>query len=91
MTTISEKIQDAFIGAEYLGAQRMEEELIKLVGLQMHNFNTVIADGADDDETEDQYIMCDGFSDDENRIVVHIYYGDVTNEINYVDVSEPAV
>ena len=91
MKTITEKIQDAFIGAEYLGAQRMEEELTELVGLQMYCYDSVIDDGADDDETEDQYVMRDCFADEQYAITVRVYYGDVTGEIGYVDVDEPAV
>ena len=91
MKTITEKIQDAFIGAKYLGALWMEEELTELVGLQMHCYDSVIDDGADDDETEDQYVMRDCFSDDRGSITVRVYYGDVSGEIGYVDVSEPAV
>ena len=91
MMTLTEKIQDAFIGAKYLGAQRMEEELTNLIGLRMHCYDSVIDDGADDDETEDQYVMRDCFSDDRGSITVRVYYGDVTEEIGYVDVSEPGV
>ena len=91
MMTLTEKIQDAFIGAKYLGAQRMEEELTNLIGLRMHCYDSVIDDGADDDETEDQYVMRDCFSDDRGSITVRVYYGDVTEEIGYVDVNEPAI
>lgn len=89
--TLTEKIQDAFIGAKYLGALWMEEELANLTGLRMHCYDSVIDDGADDDETEDQYVMRDCFSDDHYEITVRVYYGDVTGEIGYVDVDEPAV
>ena len=89
--TLTEKIQDSFIGAKYQGALWMEEELTEIVGVQMYCYDSVIDDGADDDETEDQYVMRDCFTDAAGSVTVRVYYGDVTGEIGYVDVSEPGV
>lgn len=89
--TLTEKIQDSFIGAKYQGALWMEEELTEIVGVQMYCYDSVIDDGADDDETEDQYVMRDCFTDAAGSVTVRVYYGDVTGEIGYVDVDEPAV
>jgi hypothetical protein len=91
MLTLTEKIQNSFIGAKYLGALWMQEELTRIVGLEMYCYDSKIDDGADDDETEDQYVMRDCFTDAEYSVTVRVYYGDVTGEIGYVDVSEPGV
>ena len=85
---LADKIQGAFIGAKYLGCSWGEEELTKLVGKKMHQYDDCIDDGADGDETEDIYVRRAGFTTDDNRFSVRIYYGDVTREIGYVDVSE---
>ena len=44
-------------------------------------------DGVDDDECEDEYIMKSCFSTKDDKIIVRIFYGDVTEEIGYVSVS----
>lgn len=48
-------------------------------------------DGADNDETENQYIMKACFSNNNDSIIIRIYYGNVTEEIGYVDVVEIAI
>ena len=68
-----------------------EQLLSDIVGSEMTWYDTCIYDGADDDETEDQYVMRACFSTDGYGVVVRVYYGDVTEEIGYVDVFEPAV
>ena len=85
---LTTKIQDALIGAKYQGCLWAEEELTNLVGHSVCQYDEVIDDGADDDETEDQYVMRACFEDEEQTMTIHIYYGDVTREIGYVDVSE---
>lgn len=89
--TLTEKIQTSLIGADYPGTLETEELLTELIGKEMRCYDVVIDDGADDDETEDQYVMRACFTDDRGSITVRVYYGDVTEEIGYVDVSEPGV
>lgn len=89
--TLTEKIQTALIGSDYMGVNETEELLTNIVGTPMTWYDTCIDDGADDDETEDQYVMRACFSTDGYEVVVRVYYGDVTEEIGYVDVFEPAV
>ena len=91
MMTLTEKIQTSLIGADYPGVLETEELLSEIIGKKMYCYDSVIDDGVDDDETEDQYVMRDCFSDAAGSITVRVYYGDVTEEIGYVDVSEPAV
>ena len=90
MMTLTERIQTAFIGGKYPGVDDIEQELTALVGQEMVWYDTVIDDGADDDETEDQYVMRACFQSERGDIVVRVYYGDVTEEIGYVDVAETA-
>ena len=85
---ITNKVQGEFIGAKYGGCNWAEEELTKIVGRPITQYDVCIDDGADDDETEDQYVMRSCFSDESSRLTIRIYYGDVTREIGYVDVSE---
>ena len=91
MMTLTERIQTALIGGDYPGVDDIEKELTALVGQEMVWYDTVIDDGADDDETEDQYVMRACFSSERGDVVVRVYYGDVTEEIGYVDVTESAI
>lgn len=90
MMTLTEKIQTALIGSDYMGISEAEKLLSSIIGRNVSHYDTCIDDGADDDETEDQYVMRACFSTDNDDIIVRIYYGDVTEEIGYVDVSETA-
>lgn len=89
--TLTERIQTALIGGDYPGVDDLERELTALVGQEMVWYDTCIDDGADDDETEDQYVMRACFSSERGDVVVRVYYGDVTEEIGYVDVAETAI
>lgn len=89
--TLTERIQTALIGSDFPGVDDLEKELTRLTGFQMVWYDTVIDDGVDDDETEDQYVMRACFESERQEIVVRVYYGDVTEEIGYVDVTESAV
>ena len=89
--TTQEKIQVELIGTRYKGVEPTKERLKELVGKDCECYDVSIADGADDDETEDTYIKCASFSFADSPIIVHIYYGDVTEEIGYVDIVEVAI
>ena len=89
--TLIEKIQTALIGADFPGVAQTEDILSSIIGKPVAWYDTVIDDGADDDETEDQYVMRACFSTQGDDIIIRVYYGDVTEEIGYVDVSETAV
>lgn len=91
MKTLTEYIQTALIGADYPGVSETERILSDIVGQPVVWYDTVIDDGADDDETEDQYVMRSCFQSKDMRVTVRVYYGDVTEEIGYVDVSETAI
>lgn len=88
LTKLTDKIQTALIGAKNLGVDWLEDELSRIVGKPCVCYDSKIDDGADDDETEDTYVMKDCFEFKDSPITVRVYYGDVTREIGYVDVSE---
>ena len=84
---IKREIEREFIGGNYDGITATEEILTEIVGQSVEHYDTCIDDGADDDETEDSYVMKACFSSKDDTIVVRIFYGDVTEEIGYVSVS----
>ena len=85
---LTTKIQTSFIGGKWSGVLSTQEELEAITGLKCRCYDQCIDDGADDDETEDCYVMRACFEFEDSPLLVHIYYGDVTEEIGYVDVSE---
>lgn len=89
--TLTEKIQTALIGSKYSGILETGKILSDILGEPVYFYDSVIDDGADDDETEDQYVMRDCFANTSYSITIRVYYGDVTREIGYVDVTETAI
>ena len=89
--TLTEKIQTSLIGADFPGIAETEDILSDNIGQPVSWYDTVIDDGVDEDETEDQYVMRACFSTERDDVIVRIYYGDVTEEIGYVDVAESAI
>jgi len=87
MKTLKEEIQTAFIGSKFLWIEEITHRLTEIVGKQARCYDKYIDDGADDDETEDQYVMCLSFEFENSDLTVRIYYGDVTREIGYVEVT----
>ena len=86
---LQDKVQGQLIGAKFLGCIRMGEILQEITGMEATCYDQYIDDGADGDETEDQYVMCASYQfKEEPNVTVRIYYGDVSGEIGYVDLSE---
>lgn len=85
--TLKGKIQTEFIGGYYMGVEETEHILTHIAGKPIKWYDTKIDDGADDDETEDTYVMKACFSTEDNSIIVGIYYGNVSEEIGYVNVQ----
>lgn len=83
---IKELVEKTFIGANYNGDEETEKELSNLLGGKWRCYDTKIDDGVDDDETEDEYIMVSCFENEQGNVDILIYYGDVTDEITYVQV-----
>ena len=84
---LKSKIETEFIGGHYEGDGETEKILSKIVGKPVKWYDTKIDDGVDDDETEDTYVMKACFSTEDDEIIVGIYYGDVSEEIGYVNVQ----
>ena len=84
---IKREIEQEFIGGRYDGETATEEILTEIIGRSVEHYDTCIDDGVDGDETEDCYVMKSCFSTKDDKIVVRIFYGDVTEEIGYVSVS----
>lgn len=85
---LTEIIQNALIGSKLPIIGSLEQKLTELAGRKIQWYDTVIDDGADGDETEDQYVMKACFSAEDDSIIVRVFYGDVTKEIGYVDVEK---
>lgn len=83
-----QKIQDRLVGARYGGFNWAKKELEDIVHMKCNMYASVIDDGVDEDETEDNYVMKDCFEFENSDLTVRIYYGDVTREIGYVEVED---
>ena len=86
--TLTEKIQTALIGTDYPGVEDLKEKLMELTGRKMKWYDSWIDDGADGDDTEDEYVMGVGYESTDGKVTVRVYYGDVSEEIGYVDVDD---
>lgn len=86
MATLKERIETLFIGGKYNGAEQTAKELTTIVGVKCRCYDSDIDDGVDDDETEDGYVIYSAFDFENSPLVVKVFYGDVTNEIGYVEV-----
>jgi hypothetical protein len=80
------------LGNEYMGCDDTERILTETLGFEMEQYDQYIDDGCDYDEEVggDKYVMCSAFraKQYDNPIVVRIYYGDVTEEIGYVEIHQ---
>jgi hypothetical protein len=83
---LTTKIQTTFIGSDWRGEEETAEILNEIVGLKCECYDADIDDGVDDDESEDTYIMYASFRFEGSPLVVTINYGNVTEEIGYVEV-----
>ena len=83
---LTSKIQTTFIGSDWRGEEETAEILNEIVGLKCECYDADIDDGVDDDESEDTYIMYASFRFENSPLVVCIVYGNVTEEISYVEV-----
>jgi hypothetical protein len=83
---LEQEIRKALVG-KYAGETATEEILTKICGQKVSCYDSVIDDGVDDDDTEEEYVMRDCFSTADDKITIRIYYGDCTMEIGYVSVN----
>ena len=82
---IEREIRDTFVDNIYGDVNDTEKILSDIIGKNVSMYDSKIDDGVDDDE--DNYLMCDCFSTDDDTITIRIYYGDETNLISDVDIS----
>ena len=87
-TSFPDIVQREFIGAKYDCIDDAREILTKLYGSDVFFIDRRIADGADDDNPENTYIMVDTFETDDNEYIFRICYGNVDREIGYVEVEK---
>ena len=71
---IIEKIDDLYYNNKIGNLEDVEKQLSEIIGTKMVCYDTTIDDGIDDD-CEDEYIMKSCFSDEDDKIIVRIYYG----------------
>lgn len=81
---IKQEITTDFVNSIYTGITDTEEILTEIIGKNVSMYDSKIDDGTDGD---DNYVMRDCFSTDDNTITIRIYYGDITRVIGCVDVS----
>lgn len=83
---IEKEIRNKFVCEIYDGETATEEILTEIIGKAVEWYDTKYDDGIDDNESEDSYVMKSCFSTKDDEYEIHIYYGDVTEEIGCVDV-----
>lgn len=81
------KIQNEFIGSRYRGIEETEIILTHIAGEPIKHYDTKIDDDIDNDETKDTHLMKSCFTTQDDEIIVGIYYGNVSEEIDYVNVQ----
>lgn len=84
--TILGKLQTILIGSEYVSIGGMENILTHIVEEPIKYYDTQIDDGIDDD-VEDNLLMRDCFSTDDDSLIIRVYYGNNSKKIGYVNVS----
>lgn len=72
---IIEKIDDLYYNNTLGDIEEVEKQLSEIIGTKMVCYDTTIDDGIDDDDCKDEYIMKSCFSDEDDKIIVRIYYG----------------
>jgi hypothetical protein len=84
--TILGNLQTLLIGSEYVSIGGMENLLTHFVGEPIKYYDTQIDDGIDDD-VEDNLLMRDCFSSDDDSLIIRIYYGNNSKKIGCVNIS----
>lgn len=81
---IQEKLQKEFINTKFKGVEDMKEEVEKLLKEKVLNYDTIVDDGADDDEND--YIMRTWF--ETKSYTIRFFYGDINSIIGFVSVQK---
>lgn len=81
MDKLENEINDILIGAEYY-EMYVADVLSNIIGKKIKCYDTFIYNGMDCGI--DNYLMCSCFSYDESDMMIKVYYGDNTQEINNI-------
>ena len=84
---INNEIQKALIGSKF-DEENVACTISEIVGAYASCYDTKIDDGADDDDSENEYIMKSCFEFNNSTFEVLVYYGNNTREIGYVSFIE---
>ena len=80
-------VRAEFLHYEFEGVSFMENKLSQLLGVKVCCYDLDIDNGCDEDN-EDDYVMYASFQLENYNINITFYYGDKTNDIEYIDVRE---
>ena len=81
---IESEIRSELTNTEYRGISETEKFLSAVIDKEVVHYDTKIDDGCDSEE--DEYVMKACFSTDDDEYTIHIYYGNLTKEVDYVEV-----
>lgn len=84
---IKDKLETELTGAKY-SVSMVEDIIQEITGNKGELYDTNIDDGVNDYDAEDRYVMKSSFTIENGAFNIHVYYGDVTNEIGYVTFTE---
>lgn len=82
--TIQEKLQQEFINTKFKGVEDMKEQVENIINEKVLNYDTLIDDGADEDD-ENDYIMKTWF--ETKSYIIRFFYGDINAIIGFVSVQ----
>lgn len=72
------------LGKPYIDEDDMREELAAIYGEYFVKYDSCIDDGIEDDDSEDDYVMKDCYSNDDNSLDIIVYYGNNTRIIENI-------
>ena len=93
MENVKTQIFNALIGTKSSKFKANLKDAFKANNVWFRFVDSKIDDGVDGDETEDKYVMMDAYDviigsvEFNKTFYVRMYYGDVSDEISYVDVE----
>ena len=73
------------LGKPYIDEDDMREELSAIYGENFVQYDSCIDDGIEDDDNEDDYVMKDCYSNDDNSLDIIVYYGNNTRMIENIE------
>jgi hypothetical protein len=83
---LTQNFQKEVINTKFKSENSMSNIIKRLSGEIVEDFDTYIDDGADDDDTENDYVMCSVFAT--RSYIFRVFYGDIDNIIGYASVQK---